>query len=424
MSRLGDPRLPGSLSAPMEVDGVVRKPRLLVLNQYYWPGVEATANLLTELCEALAEDYEVTVITGSTQETLPEREVRNGVTVVRVHSTAYDRAALSRRAANYFTYVFGAVREALREGRPEIVLCMTDPPFIGAAAELVARRYRIPLVVSSQDVFPEIAVKLGRLRNPVVIGALRIVIASYLRYADRVVVIGETMKRRVVDKGVEPRRIRVISNWGDAEKVTPGSRENEWTRDHGLLDRFVVMHFGNVGHAQDLDTLIRATTLLRDLDDLAVPIIGVGARLQELTSLADVLEAGSVRFLPWQSYESRTEPLRAAHVHVVGLVRGLAGYIVPSRMWGVLAAGRPVIAAAEDESETAQVVRATGCGVVVPPGDSYRLAEAIRSFHDGAYDLEEMGRRARAYAESETDRRIAVSRYRDVLEEVRSGGGR
>jgi colanic acid biosynthesis glycosyl transferase WcaI len=408
----------------MEVDGVPQKVRLLVLNQYYWPGVEATANLLTELCEALAEDYEVTVITGSTQETLPEREVRNGVTVVRVHSTAYDRAALSRRAANYFTYVLGSVREALRQGRPEIVMCMTDPPFIGAAAELVARRYRVPLVVSSQDVFPEIAVKLGRLRNPVVIRALRIVIGSYLRYADKVVVIGETMKRRVVDKGVDPGRIRVISNWGDAERVTPGPRDNQWTRDQGLLDRFVVMHFGNVGHAQDLDTLIRATTLLRDLDDLTVPIIGVGARLQELTTLAEVLEAESVRFLPWQAYESRAEPLRAAHVHVVGLARGLAGYVVPSRMWGVLAAGRPVIAAAEDESETAEVVRATGCGVVVPPGDSFRLAEAIRAFHDGAYDLEEMGRRARAYAENETDRKIAVSRYRSVLEEVRSGDGR
>jgi colanic acid biosynthesis glycosyl transferase WcaI len=424
MSKPGYPRPPDSLSASMEVNGVVRKPRLLVLNQYYWPGVEATANLLTELCEALAEDYEVTVITGSTRDTLPEREMRNGVTVVRVNSTAYDRAALSRRAANYFTYVLGAVREAFREGRPDIVLCMTDPPFIGAAAELVARRYRIPLVVSSQDVFPEIAVKLGRLHNPLVIGVLRLVIASYLRYADRVVVIGETMKRRVVDKGVEPRRIRVISNWGDAARVTPGPRDNQWTRDHGLLDRFVVMHFGNVGHAQDLDTLIRATTLLRDLDDLEVPIIGVGARLEELTSLADVLEADSIRFLPWQAYESRAEPLRAAHVHVVGLARGLAGYIVPSRMWGVLAAGRPVIAAAEDESETAQVVRETECGVVVPPGDSFRLAEAIRAFHDGAYDLEEMGRRARAYAESETDRKIAVARYREVLEEVRSGGGR
>jgi colanic acid biosynthesis glycosyl transferase WcaI len=396
-------------------------PRILVLNQYYWPGVEATANLLTELCEALVDSYDVTVVTGSTREQLPPHEVRNGVRIVRVRSTSYDRTVLSRRAANYFTYVVGALREAFRHGKPDVVLCMTDPPFIGVAAELVARRYRVPLLVSSQDVFPEIAVKLGRLSNPAVIGALRIAIGSYLRHADRVVVIGETMKERIIAKGVDPGRISVISNWGDAESVTPGPRDNEWARAHDLLGKFVVMHFGNVGHAQDLDTLIRATTLLRDLDDLVVPIIGVGARLKELTELAATLEADKVRFLPWQEYAQRALPISAAHVHVVGLARGLAGYIVPSRMWGVLAAGRPVIAAAEEESETAAVVRKTGCGVVVPPGNPLSLAEAIRDFYDGLHDLDEMGRRARAYAETETDRSIAVSRYRDVLQEIRAG---
>jgi glycosyltransferase involved in cell wall biosynthesis len=397
------------------------RPRLLVLNQYYWPGVEATANLLTELCEALAEEYDVTVVTGAAREDLPHRDVRNAVTIIRVHSTTYDRAQLSRRAANYFTYLFGAIREAMATKRPDVVVSMTDPPFIGAAAQLVARRFRAPLLVISQDVFPEIAVKLGRLRNPLVIGVLRVVIRSYLRFADRVVVIGDTMKLRIVDKGVDPERIRVISNWGDAERVKPQPRDNAWTREHGLVDKFVVMHFGNVGHAQDLDTLIRATTLLRDLDDLVVTIIGVGARLQELTALAQTVEADKVQFLPWQAYEDRALPISAAHVHVVGLARGLAGYIVPSRMWGVLAAGRPVIAAAEDESETAAVVRDTECGVVVPPGDAFALAIAIRAFHDGAYDLDEMGRRARAYAETETDRSIAVDRYRRVLEEIRAG---
>jgi colanic acid biosynthesis glycosyl transferase WcaI len=397
------------------------RPRLLVLNQYYWPGVEATANLLTELCEALADRYDVTVVAGSTREHRPFHELRNGVKIVRVRSTSYDRSALSRRAANYFTYVVGALREAFRHGKPDVVLCMTDPPFIGVAAELVARRYRVPLLVSSQDVFPEIAVKLGRLTNPAVIGALRIAIGSYLRHADRVVVIGETMKERIIAKGVDPGRISVISNWGDAERITPGPRDNEWARTHDLLGKFVVMHFGNVGHAQDLDTLIRATTLLRDLGDLVVPIIGVGARLKELTELAATLEADKIRFLPWQEYVQRALPISAAHVHVVGLARGLAGYIVPSRMWGVLAAGRPVIAAAEEESETAAVVRKTGCGVVVPPGSPLSLAEAIRDFYDGLYDLDEMGRRARAYAETETDRSIAVSRYRDVLQEIRDG---
>src|SRR5438876_10336214 len=124
-----------------------RRPRILVLNQYYWPGVEATANLLTELCEALADEYEVTVVTGSLPASRRERTLRNGVEIVRVPSTAYDRSRLSRRTANYLTYVFWAVRAAVRMERPSVVVCMTDPPFLGTAAEMVARRFGVPLLV-------------------------------------------------------------------------------------------------------------------------------------------------------------------------------------------------------------------------------------------------------------------------------------
>lgn len=404
----------------MHADANGRRPRLLVLNQYYWPGVEATANLLAELCEALAADYEVTVVVGASPGQ-PERSDRGGVAILRTRSTTYDRTQLSRRAANYLTYITGAVRTSLTLPRPDVVVCMTDPPFIGAAAQLVARRFRVPLVAISQDVFPEIAVRLGRLRNPVIIGVLGGLIASSLRYADRTVVIGETMRRRIVAKGVDPARIRVIPNWGDVHRITPQPRDNAWSRAHGLDGRFVVMHSGNVGHAQDLDSLIRASTLLRDLANLRIVIVGTGARHAELTALAERLEADSVEFLPYQPREQLSDSLSSANVHFVGLARGLAGFVVPSRTWGVLAAGRPVLAAAEDESETAVVVRETGCGVVVRPGDPFQLAEAIRACHDGVHDLEAMGRRARAYAEAEADREIAVARYRQVLEEVRVG---
>jgi glycosyltransferase involved in cell wall biosynthesis len=184
------------------------------------------------------------------------------------------------------------------------------------------------------------------------------------------------------------------------------------------------MHFGNVGHAQDLDTLIRAATFLRDLRDLVVPIVGVGARREELMLLARRLEADRVRFLPWQSYAERAFPISTADVHVVGLARGLAGYIVPSRLYGILAAGKPVIVAAQPECETAQLVAEVGCGVVVPPGNPYVLAAAIRAAYDGELDLAEMGRLARAFAEAESDRTIAIGRYREVLAELQEAGAR
>src|SRR5439155_19447514 len=136
------------------------------------------------------------------------------------------------------------------------------------------------------------------------------------------------------------------------------------------------------------------------LDDLRIVIIGTGARQAELVALAERLETEQVQFLEFQPRELLPQTLAAADVHIVGLARGLAGYVVPSRLYGVLAAGRPVIAAAEDESETAQLVREAGCGIVVPPGDPLRLAEAIRAAHEGRHDLVTMGRLAREYAET------------------------
>ena len=141
------------------------RPRLLVLNQYYWPGVEATANLLTDLCEGLEETYDVEVVTGVLHghEHEPRSLTRNAVTIRRVRSTAYDRTGLAARAVNYFTYLGSAFGHGLVGRRPDIVLCMTDPPMVGAVGLAVARRFGVPLVVVCQDVFPETAVKLGRL---------------------------------------------------------------------------------------------------------------------------------------------------------------------------------------------------------------------------------------------------------------------
>lgn len=404
-----------------------RRPRLLVFNQYYAPGYEATAQLLAELCEALARDFDVTVVTGrlyGPEEEAAGAEWRNGVRVLRVQSTAYERERLWRRGANYVTYALHALRSGLMLPRPDVVLCMTDPPFLADVALLVARRFRVPIVVISQDVFPEIATQLQRLRNPAIVALLRWLVGFYLRRADRVVAIGGTMRRRLEEKGAPPERVRVIPNWIDTDFLSPKPRDNEWAVEQQLVGRFVVMHSGNVGHAQDLESLVRASTFLRDLEDLEIVIVGMGARRAALIQLATRLDVDRVRFLPYQPRATLPLSLAAADLHVVGLARGLAGFVVPSRLYGVLAAARPVVAAAEGDSETAQLVERVGCGVVVPPGRPERLAAAIRDAHGGRLALAEMGRRAREYVVAEADRKVAVERYRAVLDEVRSEDGR
>jgi glycosyltransferase involved in cell wall biosynthesis len=395
--------------------------RILVLNQYYWPGVEATAHLLTELCEALAEDYDVEVVTGMLHghEDEPRRLERNGVRIVRVASTAYERSRLGRRAANYFSYLGFALQEAMTGPRPDLVLCMTDPPIIGDLGVLVGRRRGAPVLVISQDVFPEIATELHRLTNPAVVSILRTLVGAYLSRADRIVAIGETMRQRLVEKGAPPERLCVIPNWVDTREITPQPRDNRWARQHELADDFVVMHSGNVGHAQDLDSLVRAATFLRDRDDLKIVIAGFGARHAEMVGLARRLEVeDTVRFLPYQKRSRLPLSLSSADVHVVGLAKGLSGYVVPSRLYGILAAGRPVIAATEDESETARLVREVGCGIVLPPGRPDLLARTIREAADGAFALDEMGALGRAYVEREADRVVAMERYRSLVREM------
>jgi glycosyltransferase involved in cell wall biosynthesis len=391
-----------------------------VLNQYYWPGVEATANLLHDLCSQLAAENDVLVVTGMVDDPRAARGASavDGVTVHRVASTTFDRRRLGLRALNYVTYLFLALLKGLRAPRPDLVLCMTDPPVIADVALVVAKRFRVPLVVVSQDVFPEIAVELRRLRNPLLVALLRQLIGFYLRHADRVVAIGDTMRLRLEAKGAAPERIRVIPNWVDTTAIRPVSQDNDWARENGLDGKFVAMHSGNVGHAQNLDAFVRSATFLRDLDDLAITIIGYGARQTELIRLAQILEVDSVRFLPYQPRELLSLSLSSADVHVVGLARGLSGYVVPSRLYGILAAGRPVIVAAEESSETAQLVSRVGCGVVVQPGRPLELAEALRRARDGVYDLDAMGARGRTYVVEDADRRVAFSRYRELLNEV------
>jgi colanic acid biosynthesis glycosyl transferase WcaI len=397
------------------------RPRILVLNQYYWPGVEATGQLLAELCVGLSDEFEITVVTGMLRNIAPggygdaQRDEHDGVRVVRVHSTAFDRTRLALRALNYLTYLAQSLRKGLTMRRPDVVLCMTDPPVIGTIALIVARRFRAPLIVVSQDVFPEIAVELKRLENRFVVGALRAAIAHYLRRADRVVAIGETMQRRLEQKGAARERIRVVPNWVDTRRLAPQPRDNDWAGEQELVGRFVVMHSGNLGHAQNLDALIRAATFLRDLDDLRIVVVGEGARRAELVALAELLETDHVVFLPYQRRSVLPYSLSAADLHVVGLARGLSGFVVPSRFYGILSVGRPVIVAADAESETAQIVERVGCGVVIPPGRPELLAEQIRRAYDGELDLAWMGERGREYVAAEADRSVAVARYRELV---------
>ena len=221
-----------------------------------------------------------------------------------------------------------------------MVLCLLDPPFVSAIGVVVARRHRAPLLVVTQDVFPEDRRCPGTARQPVIVGVLGRLVRFGLSHATRVVAIGEQMRRRLVAKGVRDDAISAISSLTDTENLVPRERANAWAQEHGLQVHALSRSTQTLGYAQDLQTLLHAATYLRGLDYLrSSPGSGSGAMGIQLAALGKQLRLRNVRFLPYQPRESLAESLSSADVHVVGLAAGLAGYVVSSRLYGILAVG-------------------------------------------------------------------------------------
>jgi glycosyltransferase involved in cell wall biosynthesis len=412
-------------------DTLTRPLRVVFFNRSYYPDFGATGQLLTELCEDLVVrfGYEVTVVAGmplaAEQSVKPlhwfapvRREERRGVRILRVWGTSRATRKFSGRIANYLSYFASASVASLRIGRPDVIVSLTDPPIVSLIAIAAAKASGARFVFLCQDIFPEVARLLEDFQNQNVEAILTRIGKYTVAKADRVIALGDTMKRRLIEtKDADPTKIRVIHNWSDANAVQPAPKENPFSREHGLADKFVVMHSGNAGMSQDLDALLDVAEQLRDLSDVVIAIVGEGARKKFLQAEAVRRSLSNMRFFPYQPKARLTDSFATADVFVVSLKRGLAGFIVPSKVYGVLTAGRPFIAAIESDSEPAQIARTYECGIVVEPGDRQGIAAAVRRLHADRELAARMATHARS-AGLVYDRAHAIDAYRDVFEEV------
>jgi len=399
-------------------------------NRSYYPDQTATGQLLTELCEQLVRDHgcRVSVVTGMplhptggfdvSTGTIVMHDAQHGVRIYRARGTRFSKHRFAGRACNYLTYFLSACYAGLRLDRPDVVVALTDPPIVGLAAWLASVQFGAPLVMSFQDVFPEVTVLLQDFQSPAINGALRVVNKFLVRRAARNVAIGQTMRERLIaDKGAPPARTVVISNWADTTAIQPGPRDNAHARAHHLTGKFVVMHSGNLGLAQNLDTLVEAAALLRDVTDLHVVFQGDGVKRPVLQQRVKELSLTNVTFLPFAPKDALGDSFASADLFVVGLQRGLAGYIVPSKLYGILAAGRPFIAAVEPASEVASIATEHDCGVVVAPGDARALADGILACYRDRKRTARLGTNARAVG-VQFDRARQVARYFELFREV------
>jgi glycosyltransferase involved in cell wall biosynthesis len=374
--------------------------------------------------EALAAaDHTVTVLAGRPSYDPTERygwrpwrrDVVNGVTVERVGSTAFSRRRMFGRVANYISYLTLAFVRGLSI-RGDIILAMTDPPIISVVAAAISRLKGIPLIYHIQDLHPDMAVAAGLVPRGAAADIWEEIHRWALRTARLVIVLGEDMRRRVLAKGVDSDRVVVVRTGPDMPESLPA-------RDHPVIDEircgfpFVALHAGNLGFAGTWNTILEAAELL-EAEGAGIVFVGSGAAADAVRERAQTLS--NVRLLPYRPLEEVQHVLQAGDVHLVTARRGLEGLVVPSKLYPVLGAGRPVLAVATMESDLARIVTETGCGWVADPDDSEAVAAALRDAMSDRDELEARGRRART-ASKQFDRPGLLAQFVTEVEAVLEG---
>jgi glycosyltransferase involved in cell wall biosynthesis len=403
--------------------------QLIFINRFFSPDHSATSQILSDLAFDLAgAGREVRLVTSrqiydDPKAALPRRETINGVDVHRVASTGFGRAALIGRSIDYVSF-YRSVRRCLDElVRPgDIVIAKTDPPLMSVIARPVARRNGARLVNWLQDIYPETAIELGVpfMRGPVAasLAALR---NATLREAAATVVVGDLMGRTVEALGAPAERIHVIPNWCNDEDIVAAA-DNPLRQEWNLTDKFVLGYSGNLGRAHEFETVLTVAERLRDEPRVAFLMIGGGKRFDELSAAVQARGlADAFRFLPYQARTLLSYSLGAADAHWVSLDPRLEGLMVPSKFYGIAAAGKPIVVIGDPNGELGRLVQRNACGFAIAPGDSEALTAALRQLLNAPQTVSEMGARARQMLDAHFTRRQGLARWRRLLDKLDAG---
>lgn len=404
--------------------------KLIFLNRYFHPDISATSQMLSDLAFALAADgTEVHVITSRQRyddpaANLPAKELLRGVAVHRVRTTRFGRAQLAGRALDYVSFYLSAssMLAGLARAR-DVVVAKTDPPLISVPAALVAQARGALLVNWLQDVFPEVAARMGmRLARGVPGAVLRRLRAYSLSRAVANVVLGDTMARTVrALPGLRDDGVTVVHNWADGDAITPiAPAANPLRRAWGLEEKFVLAYSGNMGRAHEFATLLDAADALKDRGEIVFLFIGSGHFRDWIGSEAQKRRLSNIRFQPYQPRDQLALSLGAADVHLTSLLPAMEGLIVPSKLYAILAAGRPTLHVGDPGGEVAGILAAARAGFAFRAGDPAALAAKIAELAAAPGQCAELGRNARAAFEAQYSRHLAIGHWKALLDRVRA----
>ncbi len=409
-----------------EVRASGNKSSLLFLNRSYWPDVEATGQLLTALCEGLVDDFQVTVLAGRPNAIVEEVDsedwssaiAKNNVAIKRVNHTQFRKQNLLGKGLNFLSFARSA-RLALRNiSTPDVVVFETDPFLLAFEADRLKKRTNCRMVGYLQDIYPDVAVALGKVGNNWAVRRLRKSLFDIYRRCDRMVVLSQDMADLLTDNGVDSNRISIVPNWADTQKIAPNEGVNRFREQQQLGSQFVAMYSGNLGLTQRLEEFVAAAELLKERTDILFCFVGRGSQEAALRHLVQTRRLTNVKFIDYQPQAELTHSLTAADIHLVPLTKLLSRCLMPSKLYGILAAGRPYLTNAPTGSELHTISTIHKVGLTVEPESVQAIADTILWAADHPAELQIMGQNARRLAESEYTQVRSIARFREVLQIV------
>lgn len=365
------------------------QPKLIFINRYFYPDHSATSQMLSDLAFGLVKDSpdkSIHIVTSRQRyddaaANLPANEIVQNVHIHRVATTRFGRQNLLGRAIDYLSFYAASFITLLKLTKAgDTLIAKTDPPLISVIAALVAKLKRAHLINWLQDLFPEVAAQLGvKLARGLPYKLLKALRNKTLQQAKMNISIGELMADRLRQEGIADSKITVIHNWADEEQLHPVAHEqNPLRTTWGLQGKFVVGYSGNLGRSHDFAAILEAAAALKEREDIVFLLIGGGAQLPQVQQDCENKGLSNVIFKPYQPRERLSESLSVADVHLISLKPELEGLIVPSKFYGILAVGRPIIFIGASNGELADIIKDHKCGYIVAQNDADNLASVIK----------------------------------------------
>ncbi len=383
--------------------------RILLLNQFFWPDSAATSQLLTDLARGLAaEGHTVYAISADGGYAVTDAGDPPPVEIHRVKALPFVRGRIGRVLSYLSFYVSAAVR-GLTLPRPDLVLTLTTPPLLSLLGTLIRTLRGSRHFIWEMDVYPDVAVDLNYFKAGGLADRITGLFADLSRRrADGIIALGECMKERLVHRGLDPHRIYVADNWADATAIQPLPRP-------GDPSRLVLLYSGNLGLAHDLDTLTAAMLDLRNDDRFRFLFVGSGGRRQELSSFCETHGITSVELRPYVQRDSLSHSLAAGDVGLVTQRESCCGSVVPSKVYGLLAAGRPILFVGPADATPARIVERFQCGWHVNCNDHVALSALLKFLANNPKVVAEAGRHARQALVQNFDLPLGVARIVGIL---------